>query len=219
MFQNIRENAQRLRAEIPVDVSIVAAVKGRTAQEIAAALDSGIAVVGENYIQEAFDLRCALSCRGEWHFIGHLQLNKVKKAVELFDVIQTVDSLALAKLINQHSAELHKIMPVMIEVNIGREPQKNGVMPESVPELANAIAEFPNLRLTGLMTMGPDIQPRELRPFFKTAHTIYDQLKRMCLAHTDIRYLSMGMSDSYQVAIEEGSNMVRLGTAIFGPRV
>lgn len=219
MYETIRDNLRRLRAEIPAYVSIVAAVKGRMPDEVSAAIDSGINAIGENYIQEAINLKCALSCRSEWHFIGHLQLNKVKKAVELFDMIQTVDTIGLANTINQNAAALDKIMPVLIEVNIGREPQKNGLMPESVPGLANLIAELPNLRLSGLMTMGPNIPSKELKPYFKTARTIYEELLRMCLPNTDIRYLSMGMSDSYRTAIEEGANMVRLGTAIFGPRV
>jgi len=218
MFQHIRENVRRLTAEIPAHVTIIAAAKSRTEDEITAAMDAGISIIGENYVQEAELARRALSFRGEWHFIGHLQLNKVKKAVELFDLIQTVDSIAIAEAIDRHAYSLNKVVPMLIEVNIAREPQKNGVLPESVAEFARSITELANLRLSGLMTMGPLIQPQELRPFFASARRIYEDLQRMLLPGTDIRYLSMGMSDSYKVAIEEGANVVRLGTAIFGPR-
>ncbi|PPD58964.1 YggS family pyridoxal phosphate-dependent enzyme [Dehalogenimonas etheniformans] len=218
MYQHIRDNVCRLRAEIPPDIAIVAAVKGRTVDEITVAVDAGINILGENYIQETETTRFDLPGRGKWHFIGHLQLNKVKKAVELFDLIQTVDSIAIARSINKHAAALNKIMPVLIEVNIGREPQKNGVLPENVFDLARSIAGLSNLRLSGLMTMGPNMPAQELRPYFASTRAIYEEIKCLCLPSVDIRYLSMGMSDSYRVAIKEGANMIRLGTAIFGPR-
>ncbi|APV44171.1 hypothetical protein Dform_00824 [Dehalogenimonas formicexedens] len=218
MYQQIRDNVLRLRTEIPSGVSILAAVKGRTVGEIAAAADAGITILGGNYIQETEAARSLLPSRGEWHFIGHLQLNKVKKAVELFDLIQTVDSAALAESINRHAGGFNKVIPLLIEVNIGREPQKNGVLPENVIALARLISGLPNLRLSGLMTMGPNIPQPELRTFFAATRAIYEDLKALCLPGADIRFLSMGMSDSYRVAIGEGANMVRLGTAIFGPR-
>ena len=218
MYQHIRDNTRRLLAEIPPDVTILAAVKTRTPVEITAALDAGISAIGENYVQEAESSKSALSGRGEWHLIGHLQLNKIKKAVKVFDFIETVDSLELAAAINRHAAAVGKVMPVLIEVNIGRERQKNGALPESVPDLARSIALLPNLRLSGLMTMGPLLPPEALRPFFAETRRLYDSLKQSCLPGADIRLISMGMSDSYKVAIEEGANLVRLGAAIFGPR-
>ena len=219
MYQPIWNNVRRLRAEIPDHVIIVAAAKSRTCDEIAAAMDAGISVIGENYIQEAEPARRSLGCRGNWHFIGHLQLNKAKKAVELFDLIETVDNIRLAQTIDRHAATVGKMMPVMIEVNICREAQKNGALPESVAELAHSIALLPNLQLSGLMAMGPLIRPEDLRPYFAAVRRIYEDLHGMCLPGTNIRYLSMGMSDSYKVAIDEGANIVRLGTAIFGPRL
>ena len=191
MYQHIRDNVRRLLAEIPPDVGIVAAAKARTPEEIAAAIDAGISIIGENY---------------------------VKEAVEIFDLIETVDSVDIARAIDRHAAAVGKIMPVLIEVNIGREAQKNGVFPEFLDALARSITGLPNLRVSGLMTMGPRLEPEELRPYFAEAWRLYDGLQREGLAGADMRYLSMGMSDSYGVAIEEGANLVRLGTAIFGPR-
>jgi PLP dependent protein len=218
MFQYIQDNIRHLKAEIPEYVTIVAAAKSRTSEEITAAIDAGIKVIGENYIQEAESAKQALPNCGEWHFIGHLQLNKVKRAVELFDMIETVDSITTARAIDRQAAASGKIMPILIEVNIGRELRKNGVLAESVESIACAIAEFPNVRLDGLMAMGPLLSPEELRPFFTETRRLYEQLKSLGIPNADIRCLSMGMSNSFKVAIEEGANIIRLGTAIFGPR-
>ena len=124
----------------------------------------------------------------------------------------------MAIAIDEHAALLGKVVPVLIEVNSGREPQKNGVLPESVEELAGFIVGLPNLKLSGLMTMGPDIDSETLRPYFTETRKLFENLQMEGLPEADIRYLSMGMSGSYEVAIEEGANMVRLGAAIFGPR-
>ncbi|MEN8614676.1 YggS family pyridoxal phosphate-dependent enzyme [Dehalogenimonas sp. THU2] len=218
MYPYIHDNVRRILKEIPPEVSIVAAAKTRTHDEIMAAVEAGIQRIGENYIQEAATAYDAIGGCVKWHFIGHLQLNKVKKAVEIFDLIETVDSLELAEVIDRQAAVSNKIMPVLIEVNIGRETQKNGVMPEALSELAEAIDTLPNLQLRGLMTMGPYVPAEQLRPYFAETRRLFDQMQQAKLVRTDIRYLSMGMSDSYRVAIEEGANLVRLGTAIFGPR-
>ncbi len=218
MYQHIRDNIRRLRDEISPHVGIVAAAKTRNPDEICAAIDAGISIIGENYVKETENTKRIIGSCGEWHFIGHLQLNKVRKAVELFDLIETIDSLALVQAIAYHSGMAGKIMPVLIEVNIGREPQKNGVLPELVVDLARSISQLPNVKLAGLMTMGPLLPAESLRPFFAETRRLFESLHRECLPGTDIRYLSMGMSDSYRVAIEEGANLIRLGTAIFGPR-
>lgn len=219
MYEHIRDNVRRLLDEIPPHVTILAAAKSHTQEEVAAAIDAGIIVIGENYVQETEAVQRSLGNCGDWHFIGHLQPNKVKKAVELFDLIETVDSIAIAQAIDRHADTINKVIPVLIEVNVGREQQKNGVLPEAVAELARSISALPHLRLSGLMTMGPRVSPQELKPFFAETRCLYEKLKCLCLAGTDIRYLSMGMSDSYKVAIEEGANLVRLGTAIFGMHV
>jgi PLP dependent protein len=217
--QSIGDNVRRLLAEIPGDVAIVAAAKSRSPAEIAAALDAGISIIGENYVQETEAARRYLLSRGCWHFIGRLQSNKIKKAVELFDVIETVDSPYLARLIDRRAFEARKIMPVFIEVNIAREQRKSGVAPENLIALAHEIGKMPNLTLEGLMTLGPNLPGEMMRPFFSEARSLFNALKEESAGFADIRYLSMGTTESYRVAIEEGANLVRLGEAIFRPRL
>lgn len=218
-FDLIKENVRQLLAELPPGVELVAAAKQQTPEKILAAIEAGVKIIGENYVQEAVAAFQVIGRRVEWSFIGHLQKNKVKKAVEIFDMIETVDSVELAEEINRRSAAAGKVMPVLIEVNSGREPQKFGVFPEKVEELARAICQLPNLKLCGLMTMGPfEGDPEESRPYFRETRKIFDYLKGLNLTGAEIRVLSMGMTNSYRVAIEEGANRVRIGTRIFGPR-
>ncbi len=153
----------------------------------------------------------------EWHFIGHLQRNKVKKICEIFDVVETVDSEVIAKEIDRRCGVRNKVMPVMIEINSAKEPQKSGVYPEKAMELARKILELKNIKLIGVMTMGPVVEnPEDIRPYFRITKRVYDELR--IKFGKEIRYLSMGMSSSYRIAIEEGANIIRIGTAIFGPR-
>ena len=213
----ITENVRRILRELPAGVALVAAAKGRSAAEITEAIDAGVSVVGENYIQEADHIRPAVNRPAQWHCIGHLQKNKVKRAVALFDLIQTVDSLPLADEISRLATQAGRVMPVLIEVNSGREAAKSGVFPEQVVPLAGQIAGLSGIRVRGLMTMGPPLPAGELRPYFAATRSLFDRLKREAPAGVEIEYLSMGMSDSYQAAIEEGATMVRLGRVIFGP--
>jgi pyridoxal phosphate enzyme (YggS family) len=215
----IRRNVERLRAELPGGVTLVAAAKSRTPAEVLAAVEAGVAVIGENYLKEAREATAVVGRRCAWHFIGHLQKNKVKKAVELFDLIQTVDSPATAAEVDRRAGEVSKVMPVLVEVNSGREPQKFGVNPEDLPGLVRELASRPNLRVEGLMTMGPDLdRPEEFRPYFRETRRAFEELGRLGLPSVRMSILSMGMTSSYRVAIEEGATMVRLGTLIFGPR-
>ncbi len=211
----IVENIKRIMAHVPENVTLMAATKTRTVEEIRIAVDAGIKVIGENYVQEAYSKYFSLNRNVEWHLIGHLQKNKVKKACEIFDVIETVDSVRLAEAIDRRCQILSKKIQVFIEVNSGREPQKVGVMPEDVFSLAEALQVFSNIHLTGVMTMGPAVSEKEIRPYFRETASIFRELQK---EYPDIKYLSMGMSDSWRVAIEEGANIIRLGTAIFGPR-
>jgi pyridoxal phosphate enzyme (YggS family) len=197
-------------------VELVAAAKARRPEEVGEAVEAGVRIVGENYVQDAEKVLNAIGSRVKWHFIGHLQRNKIKKAVGLFDVIQTVDSISLAREIDRRCGEISKAMPVLIEVNSGREPQKAGVLPEDVEPLVREMAPMPNIKVMGLMTMGPLACAGEgLRPYFALTRKTFDSIKRMNLPNTEMGYLSMGMSDSYLVAIDEGANMVRVGRAIF----
>ena len=216
----IAANVKAILAELPAGVELVAAAKTRTASEILQALEAGVKIIGENYVQEAADVFPAIGGRTRWHFIGHLQTNKVKKAIEIFDLVETVDSIALGREIDKRSAAAGKTMDILIEVNSGREPQKSGILPEEAEPLVRALASFPNLRVLGLMTMGPfEGDPEDSRPYFKETRRVWDALKIQAIAGAEMRYLSMGMSNSWRVAIEEGATMVRIGTAIFGPRI
>jgi pyridoxal phosphate enzyme (YggS family) len=215
----IAENVRAILAELPPGVELVAAAKTRTAAEITAAINAGVKIIGENYVQEAAEAFAAVEPRARWHFIGHLQTNKVKKAVEIFDMIETVDSVGLAKEIDKRSAAIGKVMPVLIEVNSGREPKKFGVVPENVEPLIREAAVFKSVRVAGLMTMGPfEGDPEDARPYFRETKRVWDSLRALAIPGVEMLHLSMGMTNSWRVAIEEGGNMVRIGTAIFGPR-
>jgi len=153
------------------------------------------------------------------NLIGHLQRNKVKKAIHIFDMIETIDSWRLAESVDKHCAAEGKIMPILIEINSGKESNKTGVLPEDVEELVHGVSKLSNLRLQGLMTMGPRFgNPEDARSYFKETKTAFDQLKKTEIDNVKMRYLSMGMSNSYQIAIEEGANIVRIGSKLFGER-
>ena len=212
----ITHNVNNILHELPPNVRLLAAGKSRSPEEVEEAVNAGITIIGENYVQEAGKAREAVGDRVEWHFIGHLQKNKVKKAVELFDLIETVDSIELAREIDRSCAPMGKEMPVLIEINSGREPQKSGVYPEKAEELVTEAATFQNIKVTGLMTMGPFQQnPDDLRPYFNQTKQLFDRISRLNLPGVEMKYLSMGMTDSYKIAIEEGANLVRIGSKIF----
>ncbi len=213
----IKQNVSQILSELPEGVQLVAAAKTRTPEEILEAVESGVKIIGENYVQEAEKAYEVIGNKAEWHFIGHLQKNKVKKAVKIFDMVETVDSFELAREIDKRCAQIGKVMPVLIEVNIGREAQKSGVLPENTEQLARDIATLANVRLMGLMTMGPlSPDPEDSRPYFVAMKKLFEKMIKLDLANTEMKYLSMGMTSSYQIAPEEGSNIVRIGTKIFG---
>ena len=198
---------------------MVVAAKTRHPEVVLEAVESGVEIIGENYVQEAERAHEVVGNRAKWHFIGHLQKNKVKKAVMIFDMIETVDSVEIAREIDRRCAQIDKVMPVLIEVNSGREKQKSGVLPESVEQLARDIATLQNIRVMGLMTMGPRFSsPEDLRPYFVETKKILEKIKEFDLPNIETRYLSMGTTNSYKVAVEEGANIVRIGSKIFGER-
>ena len=218
-MSQIKENVKRILAELPEGVELVAAVKSRRPDEILEAIEAGVKFLGENYLQEAETAYEVIGNRVQWHFIGHLQKNKVKKAVQLFDMIETVDSPEIAALIDSRCRQAGKVMPVLIEVNSGRELQKAGVPPESTEDLVRNIASLSNIKVMGLMTMGPVVEdPALLQPYFSETRELYDNLRQLDIPNVDMHYLSMGMTDSYHLAIKEGANIVRIGSKIFGPR-
>lgn len=212
----IKENIEKLLREIPPGVILVAATKTRSVEEIKQAIECGIADIGENYVQEAENKFEQIGKLVRWHLIGHLQKNKVKKALKIFDIIETVDSFALAIEISKHSQFLY---PVLIEVNSAKEPQKSGVFPEQVETLIEKISSLPNIKIEGLMTMGPLFgNPEDIRPYFRLTRELFESCKKLNFPNTEMKILSMGMSDSWRIAIEEGATCIRVGTAIFGPR-
>ncbi|MBM4447670.1 MAG: YggS family pyridoxal phosphate-dependent enzyme [Chloroflexi bacterium] len=216
---SIKQNVQQILNELPQGVQLVAAAKTRTPAEIMEAVEAGVRIIGENYVQEAEAAYAVVGNRAQWHFIGHLQRNKVKKAVPLFDMIETVDSAEIAREIDKRCAEIGKVMPVLVEVNIGEEPQKAGVLPRDTEQLLKDISTLPNIRVVGLMTMGPlSENPEDSRPYFVAMKKLFDHVKELNLPNIDMRYLSMGMTSSYQIAPKEGANIVRIGTKIFGAR-
>ena len=198
---------------------MVAAAKTRKPEEILQAIEAGVKIVGENYVQEAERAYEVAGDRAKWHFIGYLQKNKVKKAVKIFDMIETVDSVELAREIDKRCAQIGKVMPVLIEINSGREKQKSGVLPEKAEQLVREISSLQNIRVKGLMTMGPRFgNPEDSRPYFVETKKIFEKMKKLNLPNVEMKYLSMGMTNSYKIAIDEGTNIVRIGSKIFGER-
>ena len=215
----IATSVRRILEAVPPDVTVVAAAKMRTVAEVKAAIQAGITHVGHNYVQEAQAMIAVLGNQATWHMIGHLQRNKVPKAVDLFDVVETVDSPRLGRAIDRHCAALGQVMPVLIEINSGRELSKSGVLPEDVDDLVRCLSELEHLRVQGLMTMGPAFgDPENARPYFRATREAFERLAGMHLPNVTMHTLSMGMSNSYEIAIEEGANVVRIGTKIFGSR-
>jgi PLP dependent protein len=216
----IKENLKKILEELPEGVDLVAAAKTRTPDEVLEAIDAGVRIIGENYVQEAEKAFEAVGEKVRWHMIGHLQSNKAKKAVKIFDVIETVDSMKLARAIDKACRNMGKVMQVLIEVNSGEEPQKAGVMPEDGISLVRDMSELKNIKIMGLMTMGPFAgDPEDARPYFQKTRKLFEEIKALNLPGVEMKYLSMGMSNSYRVALAEGANMVRIGTRLFGERV
>ena len=215
-----KQNIVKLLAELPDGVELVAAAKTRTAEEILEAIQAGIKIIGENYVKEAREAYKLVGKRAKWHFIGTLQKHNVRRnMLEIFDMIETVDSLDIAREIDKRCAQIGKIMPILIEVNSGREPQKSGVLPDDAEQLVREISSLGNIKVTGLMTMGPRFgNPEDSRPYFVETRKIFDKIKGLGLPNVEMRYLSMGMTNSYKVALEEGANIIRIGTRIFGER-
>jgi hypothetical protein len=215
----IKHNVEKLLKEIPENISLLAAAKTRSVEEVKAAYEGGIRHFGHNYVQEAKNMLEQVDFESEWHMIGHLQRNKARDAVELFDMIETLDSVRLAEELEKRCAAAGKMVEVLIEVNSGAEEDKTGILPQDLDELIEAAAGFSYVHLVGLMTMGPLTGDPELsRPYFSNTRRLFEEIKGSNIPGAEMRVLSMGMSSSYRVAIEEGATMVRLGTVLFGPR-
>ena len=222
-FQHVRERirAAAIRAgREPDSVKLVAVSKRKPVELIRDAVNCGQLIFGENYLQESKEKISILGRNLTWHFIGHLQTNKAKAAAELFQVIETVDRLKLANGLEKHLAALNRTMDIMVQVNVGREPQKGGVLPENVEKLILDISLCSHVKVKGLMAMPPFLVDSEaVRPFFREVRRIGKDLaaKGLLERHGPLE-LSMGMTGDFEVAIEEGATSVRVGTALFGPR-
>jgi len=210
----------RDRAVDPSGITIVAVSKNRSVNEIKEVVGAGILDIGENRLQEAkVKLKELKNYNIRWHMVGHLQTNKVKDAVEIFDLIQSVDILRLAEKIDKYAQKINKIQEILIEVKTSPEPTKFGIEPENVLEFIKDLTDFKNIKVRGLMTIAPYFDdPEKTRPYFKMLREIKEAVEKEIQIPFKLDILSMGMTDDFEVAIQEGSNMLRLGRAIFEAR-
>lgn len=200
-------------------ITLVAVTKTHPVEMMRQAVDLGLTDIGENRVQEAWTKAASLDRQVRWHLIGHLQTNKVNRAVRLFDLIHAIDSEKVAFAVNHAAAALGKIQDVLVQVNVAGEKTKFGVTVAEVKPLVMSLCGLSNLRVCGLMTIAPYYNdPEQTRPIFRTMHRLFCELREENISHTHFAWLSMGMSNDYMVAVEEGANMVRVGTAIFGAR-
>jgi pyridoxal phosphate enzyme (YggS family) len=226
----ICDNLDRIRTRIeqaaecsnrnPDDIRLVAVSKRMPTEAVLEAQQCGQIMFGENYLQEAKEKITRLDPSLCWHFIGHLQSNKVRLAAELFQVIETVERIKTGKALDKHAGKLGKKLDILIQVNVGREPQKAGVLPEQAEELLQLLQPLANLKICGLMTMPPyGREPEASRPWFRKLKQLSRQFadKGLFTDNNSVE-LSMGMSGDFPVAIEEGATLIRVGTALFGPR-
>ena len=222
-LEKVKERIQRAAEGCGRDsasVQLVAVSKTIAADRVREALEAGVTIVGENYVQEARDkFQALVQYPVSWHFIGHLQSNKAKYAVRLFDLIHSVDSLKLAGELDKQAAKVDKIQSILIQVNISGEGTKSGIAAEETSALIIAISQLKNLSIKGLMTMPPYFyQPEKVRPFFAALRRLRDDIQDRSIPNVAMQELSMGMTGDFEVAIEEGATLVRIGTAIFGER-
>jgi len=203
----------------PDEIKLVAVSKSFGLEHIRAAIAAGITILGENKVQEAYQKIPQIEEKVSWHMVGHLQSNKAKRAAELFDMIHSIDRLSIAEKLNRHLTALSKRMEVLIQVDLGREEIKFGVPEAELLELVQRVGEMENLSLRGLMIMPPFFpNPEDVRSYFQRLRQLLDQLNLKRVVSAKLKELSMGMSHDFEVAIEEGATMIRVGTSIFGPR-
>ncbi|MFH0771885.1 MAG: YggS family pyridoxal phosphate-dependent enzyme [Candidatus Omnitrophota bacterium] len=198
------------------DIILVCVTKTVNVSCIEEAISAGISDIGESYVREASEKLELIGSRVRWHLIGHLQTNKVKEAVEIFDLIHSLDSLRLAEEISARAGKKGLVKEALIEVKTSAESAKYGVLPDELFRIIEKVARLPNLKIKGLMTMAPfSDKPEDSRPYFKRLKQLFTELSERKIENVDMRYLSMGMTQDFEIAIEEGANMVRIGRAIF----
>ncbi len=223
--ENIRLVKQRIEAAAaragrkPSDIQLMAVSKTVLPERIGEAINAGLTLFGENYVQEAREKIPAIGTNVSWHMIGHLQTNKAKYVVHLFDTIHSVDRLELAQELDKRAGQIKRHLNILIEINVAGEASKSGVAPDEALHLIRQIAVLPNLSIRGLMTMPPFCDnPEESRPYFKALRALRDEIAKAAIDGVSMEELSMGMTDDFEVAIEEGATIVRVGRAIFGQR-
>ncbi|KAF0159544.1 MAG: alanine racemase [Syntrophaceae bacterium] len=230
METDIRSNISLIRQRIeaasarsgrdPRSVRLMAVSKTVALERIREALEAGITLLGENYVQEAREKIPAIGHAAEWHMIGHLQTNKVKYVVNLFDWIHSVDRLELARELDKRAGQNNRRLNVLIEVNVSGEESKNGMEPDAALELVRQVSLLPNISVRGLMTMPPySDNPENSRPYFQALRKLRDEISAAAIPNIRMDELSMGMTDDFEVAIEEGTTIIRVGRAIFGTRL
>ena len=215
------EKARLRRTQVPKDapVRLVAVTKNHDVAAMREAIDAGVQEISENRIQEAKSKFDVLDRKVKWHLIGHLQTNKAKQAVKYFDLIHSIDSEHLAVAVNHAAASIDKIQDVLVQVNLAEEASKSGIHEDGLMDLLKAVDSLENLRLRGLMLIAPNYEDvEECRPLFRDMYGIFQRIRGMEWKRAKIEYLSMGMTHDYRIAVEEGANIVRVGTAIFGQR-
>lgn len=219
-IETVRKRLNKAAAKrgIPVEeITLVAVTKTIPAARIQSARELGIKDFGENRLQEALPKINSLSPEIDWHFLGHLQTNKVKDVLPYFKLIHSLDRMKLAHAIQKEALKIDKVVDVLVQVNIGSEETKYGFEPELVEEALEELVSLDMIKIRGLMAIAPLLEdPEELRPYFRRLNRMFQSLN---IPGTEMKYLSMGMTNDFEVAVEEGSNMVRIGTALFGERV
>lgn len=223
----IKDNLERLRRKIeevalkskrdPQEIELVAVTKTATIEQVREAIQWGIKIIGENKVQEAQKKFRQIDLPIEWHMVGHLQTNKVKYAVEIFSLIHSVDSIKLALEIDKRSRQFNKFTDILVEVNVSGEASKYGIKPEEVESFLREISLLSAIRVRGLMTIAPIVKNKEeVRPYFRKLRELSNQIKSWSIKNIEMKYLSMGMTNDFEIAIEEGANLLRIGRAIFG---
>ncbi len=223
--ENVRRIKERMEAAAkragrkPEEIRLVAVSKTVDAERVLQAVQAGVEILGENYVQEAKKKIDRMGHQVSWHLIGHLQTNKAKIAVRLFDLIHSVDNLELAEELNRAADQQAKVLPILLQINLSGEATKFGASEEEIFKMAEQISRMPALAVAGLMALPPYFEnPEEARPYFIHLRELGERLRRENTLRLAMRELSMGMSNDFEVAIEEGATLVRVGTAIFGPR-
>jgi pyridoxal phosphate enzyme (YggS family) len=220
-YKDIKEKIDRAKEKAErndEEILLVGVSKTQPAEKLIEAFNCGLNVFGENKVQELIQ-KYPLVEGAKWHFIGHLQKNKVKYIIDKVELIHSLDNNELAEEINKRAGKINRIMPVLIQVNIGREDTKSGVFEEDVLEFSKLLSKYPNILVSGIMAIPPvNENDEDTRNYFKKVYKIYNEVKTYKYNNFDIKYLSMGMTGDFEIAIEEGANIIRVGTGIFGKR-